>query len=225
MIPRRLACLALALALAACGTPSPTPGTCPTAAPTPAEADAALADAGRAVVTTNKGTFTIELDTESTPIAAANFVLLARCGFYDGLTFHRLIPGFVAQAGDPQTRSNRGDFDGLGSGGPGYRFDIEFPPTTTNYEQHMVALANALDYDQVTGEIRSGPDTNGSQFFVMLGDAPELRPYYSLLGRVTEGTQTLEVIGSVPTSGSPREVPLDPVIIETLRIEPPQDAS
>jgi peptidyl-prolyl cis-trans isomerase A (cyclophilin A) len=122
----------------------------------------------------------------------------------------------VAQAGDPQTKTNHEPFDGLGTGGPGYQFEVEFPPETTLYQTYAVAMANAMQYDFQTGEIQGGTDTNGSQFFVMLDDAPSLRPYYSVLGRVVEGTDVVDAIGQVPTNGDPANVPLDPVIIETI---------
>ncbi|HEY7331772.1 MAG TPA: peptidylprolyl isomerase [Candidatus Limnocylindria bacterium] len=212
--------LAAALLLAGCGigaTPTPRPA-CPTAAPT-ADAAASIVDgAERAVIVTNKGELTMELEPDGAPIAVANFVGLARCGFYDGVTFHRVIPGFVAQAGDPQTRDNHDDFQGLGSGSPGYRFEVEFPPEGTSYERYMVAMANAIQYDQATGEITGPTDSNGSQFFVMLDDVPSLRPYYSVLGRVTSGTDVVDAIAQVPTNGV-RGVPLDPVVIEAVRIE------
>jgi cyclophilin family peptidyl-prolyl cis-trans isomerase len=197
-------------------TPTPPPA-CPTAAPSADEAQGILADAERAVVATSKGEFTIELDAGSAPIAVANFVLLARCGYYDQVSFHRVIGGFVAQAGDPQTRDNHGDFTGLGSGTPGYRFEVEFPPEDTTYARYMVAMANAIQYDRDTGEITSPTDSNGSQFFVMLDDVPALRPYYSVLGRVTTGTDVVDAIGDVPTTQT--DVPLDPVVIEAIRIE------
>lgn len=199
-------------------TPTPRP-TCPTAAAAASETDAILADVVTAVVSTNKGDFSVELNVASAPIAAANFVLLSRCGFYDGISFHRVLPGFVAQAGDPQTRENRDVFDGLGTGGPGYRFKIELPDQTLTYQRYMVAMANAIQYDFTTGEITGGTDTNGSQFFVMLADVPNLPPYYSLLGTVTAGTDVVDAIGQVPTSGDPYNTPLDPVVIETIRIE------
>jgi cyclophilin family peptidyl-prolyl cis-trans isomerase len=230
MIPTRrwpaLTALTLAAVLAGCGlggTPTPKPE-CPSAAPTADAATAILTDAQRAVVVTSKGTFTIGLEAETAPVAVANFVSLARCGFYDGITFHRVIADFVAQAGDPQTRDNHDDFDGLGSGSPGYRFEVEFPAEGTTYGQYMVAMANAIQYDQATGEITGPTDSNGSQFFVMLDDAPALRPYYSVLGRVTDGSDVVDAIGGVPTNG-PRGVPLDPVVIETIRIEGPAEES
>ena len=167
-------------------------------------------------MTTNKGAFTIELDASSAPVAVANFVQLASCGFYDGITFHRVIADFVAQAGDPQTRENHDDFAGLGTGGPGYHFEVEFPDASLTYGRYMVAMANAMQYDFSTGEITGGTDTNGSQFFVMLADVPTLRPYYSVIGAVTTGTDVVDAIGQVPTNQD--DVPLDPVVIESMRI-------
>jgi cyclophilin family peptidyl-prolyl cis-trans isomerase len=215
---RRLRLLALAVLVGACSSgPSPTPPPpCPGGPPTASEAANINGDTAALEVRTNKGSFTIQLDPMSAPIATANLVALARCGFYDGVTFHRIVPDFVAQAGDPQTKTNRADFQGLGSGGPGYHFEIELPPESTTYRTYMVAMANAMQYDFETGEIQGGTDTNGSQFFVMLADVDSLRPYYSLIGRVTEGTEVIDAIGQVPTSGGQRNVPLDPVIIESM---------
>jgi cyclophilin family peptidyl-prolyl cis-trans isomerase len=210
---------AAATLLAACATPTPSPTPrpdCPTAAPTAGSAADIIGNTTALEVRTNKGSFTIALEPETAPIAVANFVALAHCGFYDGISFHRVVPGFVAQAGDPQTRANRDPFEDLGTGGPGYQFEIELPPETTVYQTGMVAMANAMQYDFETGEIQGGTDTNGSQFFVMLDDADFLRPYYSLLGRVVAGQEVVDAIGQVPTSGDPDNVPLDPVIIETI---------
>jgi cyclophilin family peptidyl-prolyl cis-trans isomerase len=201
-------------------TPTPTPA-CPTSPPTVDEAQAIVASAASAVVTTSQGEFTIQLEAGTAPIAVANFVNLSRCGFYDGVTFHRVISDFVAQAGDPQTRENREVFDGLGTGGPGYRFDVELPDASLTYRHYMVAMANAMQYDFNTGEITGGTDTNGSQFFVMLADVPTLRPYYSLLGAVSQGTNVVDAIGEAETSGDPYNTPLDPVVIEQIRIEGP----
>jgi cyclophilin family peptidyl-prolyl cis-trans isomerase len=201
--------LIVAAGLAACAGATPTPRpSCPTAAPTADEATSILAGADQAVVVTNGGEFTIELYGEAAPIATANFVALARCGFYDGISFHRIIADFVIQAGDPQTKTNRGDFDGLGAGGPGYRFTIEAPADGLNYDPYVVAMANA-----------GGTDTNGSQFFIDLADLDAQLPRsYTIFGRVIAGTEVIDAIGQVPTNG-PRGVPLDPVIIETITIE------
>jgi cyclophilin family peptidyl-prolyl cis-trans isomerase len=202
--------LGAALWLAACGGPAATPTprpSCPTAAPTPTEAEAELADAERAVVTTNKGSFTIELYGAEAPIATANFVALARCGFYDGITFHRVLAEFVAQAGDPQTKTNRGDFEGLGTGGPGYEFEIEAPADGLNYDPYVVSMANDTR-------------TNGSQFFINLDDLDQaLQRTYTIFGIVVEGTEVIDTIEQVPVNDPRIGVPLDPVIIESIRIE------
>jgi dolichyl-diphosphooligosaccharide--protein glycosyltransferase len=211
------ALLGALLLLAACASPTPSPKpACPTAPPTDADASGIIGDTTALEVRTNKGSFTIELDPTSAPIAVANLVALAECGFYDGQSFHRVVPGFVAQAGDPQTKANHGDFAGIGTGGPGYQFEIELPPDSTSYTKYMVAMANAMEYDPNSGEVLGGTDTNGSQFFVLLDDADFLLPYYSLLGEVVAGTEVVDAIGQVPTNGDPLNVPLDPVIIDEI---------
>src|SRR5690606_33807047 len=155
-----------------------------------------------------EGEFAFELYGEAAPIAAANFVELARCGFYDGITFHRVLSGFVIQAGDPQTRQNRGDFDGLGTGGPGYGFSIEPPPDDLAFEPYTVAMAN----DRVA---------NGSQFFVTLADldaALRRAGTSTIFGRVTSGSEVIDRVASVPVNDPRLGVPLDPVIIDTITI-------
>jgi len=221
--PAHASAFALALVLAACSaTPSPsvTPASCPTGAPTAGQATAILADAQRAVVATNLGTFTIQLESDAAPIATANFVALARCGFYAQVSFHRVLAGFVAQAGDPQTRSNHGDFPGLGAGGPGYQFEVEFPAVGQAYEQYTVAMANSMQYDPVSGEITGGRDTNGSQFFIDLESLTgRLRPYYTIIGQVVDGTDVVDAIGAVAVNDPSDGVPLEPVIIQSVTIE------
>ncbi|HEX5149545.1 MAG TPA: peptidylprolyl isomerase [Candidatus Limnocylindrales bacterium] len=115
---------------------------------------------------TQKGDFTVELYADRAPRTVENFVNLARSGFYDGTTFHRVIGGFMAQGGDPT---------GTGTGGPGYQFDDEFHPTLRHDSSGILSMANA------------GPGTNGSQFFITHGPTPHLDNRHSVFGKVTEG--------------------------------------
>lgn len=126
-----------------------------------------------ATMTTDVGEIEIALDAQAAPKTVNNFVVLSRYGYYDGLTFHRVIQDFMAQGGDPA---------GDGSGGPGYEFEDELPKQG-EYEVGSVAMANA------------GPDTNGSQFFIITGDqGVALPPDYSLFGSVTKGEDVVEEI-------------------------------
>lgn len=120
---------------------------------------------------TNKGVIEFELYANDAPKAVSNFVYLAEDGYYDGLTFHRVVPGFVIQGGDPL---------GTGTGGPGYQFEDE--PVTKDYDEGIVAMANA------------GPDTNGSQFFIMLEDNQTLPKAYTIFGKVTQGIEVVKQI-------------------------------
>lgn len=124
----------------------------------------------KADIETDKGTISFEIYPEATK-AASNFIFLAKNGFYDNLTFHRVVSGFVIQGGDPL---------GTGAGGPGYQFDDE--PVTKQYLKGIVAMAN------------SGPNTNGSQFFIMLADNPELPSKYTIFGKVVEGQDVVDKI-------------------------------
>jgi cyclophilin family peptidyl-prolyl cis-trans isomerase len=197
------------LLLAACtgsGGPFATPIACPTAAPTAAEATEILADVPAVTIDTSLGAFTVTLNAASAPIAAANFVELARCGYYDGITFHRVLTGFVIQAGDPKTKENQGDFEGLGSGGPGYAFGTEVPPEGVNYDPYAVAMANAQGI-------------NGSQFFVCLTDLDERLPrQYSIFGAVTDGQEVVDAIGQVEVNPPDLGVPVDPVVINGIEL-------
>lgn len=186
------------------GPPRPA---CPTAAPTAAEAAGILADVTGVTVDTTLGAFTVTLDPASAPIAAANFVELARCGFYDGITFHRVVTGFVIQAGDPNTKENRGDFEGLGTSGPGFGFPIELPSDDQLYAAYTVAMAN------------NGLE-NGSQFFVCLTDIDGVLPTrtYSIIGAVTEGQDVVDAIGQVEVIDEVRTVPVDPVVINGMEV-------
>ena len=213
---RRLSLFAtLTVVMAACSAePSPTPAPpCPTEPPTSVSAQASLADAGAATVTLSgavEGEFLIELLGDAAPISTANFVELARCGFYDGLTFHRVLSGFVIQAGDPGTRENRGDFPELGRGGPGYQFEIEPPPEGLRYDPYVVAMAN-------------NGSTQGSQFFIGLVDLDEaLRQVgvYTVFGRVTSGTDVIDQVAAVPVNDPRIGLPLTPVVIDSIVITP-----
>jgi cyclophilin family peptidyl-prolyl cis-trans isomerase len=137
-----------------------------------------------ATLRTNCGDIAIALEPRRAPMAVNNFVFLARQGFYDGLTFHRVVRGFVIQGGDPE---------GTGRGGPGYTFDDELP--SDGYPPGSVAMANA------------GPDTNGSQFFIVTGDASSLPNDYTRFGRVVRG---LDVARTIESFARPDADPSDP---------------
>jgi cyclophilin family peptidyl-prolyl cis-trans isomerase len=147
-----------------------------------------------ATMVTSKGTLEIVLDAVGAPTTVNSFVYLARWHYYDGIVFHRVIPGFVLQGGDPT---------GTGAGGPGYRFNDELPKAG-RYELGSLAMANA------------GPNTNGSQFFVISGpDGMRLPPLYALFGKVVKGLDVVEAINGIGTSsGKPKEN----VVIESVTI-------
>jgi len=147
-----------------------------------------------ATMVTSKGTMEMVLDAAGAPVTVNSFVFLARWHYYDGIVFHRVIPGFVLQGGDPT---------GTGAGGPGYRFDDELPKPG-RYELGSLAMANA------------GPNTNGSQFFVISGpDGMRLPPLYALFGKVVKGLDVVQAINDIGTaSGRPNEQ----VVIESVTI-------
>ena len=150
----------------------------------------------QAIVTTNMGEFTIDLDAEAAPQTVNNFVFLARNLYYDDTPCHRIITDFVVQCGDPT---------GTGTGGPGYEFADELPEAGA-YQLGSIAMAN------------SGPDTNGSQFFIITGEQGEqLPPDYSLFGQVTEGFDT--TVADMAAAGTPGAgTPSEPVDILSVRI-------
>jgi cyclophilin family peptidyl-prolyl cis-trans isomerase len=153
-----------------------------------------------ATVDTSCGSFVIELDTKRSPQTANSFAFLAEQGFYDDTTFHRIVPGFVIQGGDP-----RGD----GTGGPGYSVR-EPPPQRTTYRTGLVAMAK-------TGI--EPPGTSGSQFFVVTAPADAgLPPDYAVLGEVSEGLDVARRIGALDTDPS-TEKPLSPVTIDSVTID------
>ena len=209
--------IGLAMALAACGAePTPTPTVaCPTEAPTSVSAQATLDDAALATVTVSgavDGEFAFDLYGDQAPIATANFVELARCGFYDGIKFHRVLAGFVIQAGDPGTKTHDGDFPELGRGGAGYEYEIEPPAEGLGYDPYSVAVANDTR-------------TNDSQFFIALADLNAGLPRnYTIFGQVTSGTDVIDAIAQVPVNDPAVGVPLDPVTIDSIVISeaPPE---
>src|SRR3954467_9167552 len=148
-----------------------------------------------AEMVTSKGTMTIALDPSIAPKTVNNFVVLARYHYFDGIVFHRVIPGFVLQGGDPE---------GSGRGGPGYTFEDELPKAG-RYAPGSLAMANA------------GPNTNGSQFFVISGpDGVRLPPSYSLFGKVVKGMDVVDSIEKVPTGAGDR--PKEDVVINSVTI-------
>lgn len=138
----------------------------------------------KVVLQTTKGKIEFEIYPEATK-AASNFIFLAKDRFYDNLTFHRVVPGFVIQGGDPL---------GNGTGGPGYKFEDE--PVLRNYNKGIVAMAN------------SGPNTNGSQFFIMLEDHPELPKQYTIFGKVLSGQ---DVVSKIQVGDVMTKVTIEPL--------------
>ena len=165
------------------------------------EQPASPLDAGktyRVTVRTNCGDFTITLDAKASPAATASFVALAEDGYFDGTSFHRIVPGFVIQGGDPT---------GTGTGGPGYT-TVDTPQQNTRYTKGVVAMAK-------TGA--EPPGAAGSQFFVVTAEDAGLPPEYAVVGKVTEGLPVVERIGRLgdPTT----EQPTQPVVVEEMTVD------
>ena len=151
-----------------------------------------------ATVQTSHGEFTIELDAASSPKAVESFVELARTGFFDGTVFHRIVPGFVIQGGDPT---------GTGTGGPGYT-TVDPPAAGTTYPQGVVAMAK---------KATDPPGTAGSQFFVVTADDAGLPPEYAVIGTVSEG---LDVVMRIGELGDAAQKPTERVEIGSLTVAP-----
>ena len=158
----------------------------------------------RATIATEKGDIDVDLFTTDAPKAAQNFIDLARKGFYDDVVFHRVIPGFVIQAGDGQYGKKASlDTGRVGTGGPGYKFEDE--PIKGEYARGALAMANA------------GPNTNGSQFFICHQDLTgKLPKNYTLFGQVTNGLDVVDAIVSAPRNA--RDLPNDPVAMTSVTI-------
>jgi cyclophilin family peptidyl-prolyl cis-trans isomerase len=207
----RLAGVAV-LAVAACtsgsgGTPQPASpaattarAACPTSQP-----PALPAGQTRIVkITTAKGSIEITVEGALSPIAAGNFVALASCGFYNGVVFHRLVPDFVIQGGDPK---------GDGTGGPGY--EIQDEPVTAQYHRGTVAMARTR-----------APNSQGSQFFIVLSDGAArslvVANTYAIFGEVTAGMETVDAIAAMPNSGEATgNSALQPVAMDSATVSQP----
>jgi peptidyl-prolyl cis-trans isomerase B (cyclophilin B) len=152
-----------------------------------------------ATVSTTCGDFEIKLDAKRAPVTGGNFSYLVSKHFFDNLTFHRIVPDFVIQGGDPA---------GNGSGGPGYTV-VEAPPKDLTYDVGVVAMAKT----------QTDPaGASGSQFFVVTGSgAAGLDPVYALLGKVTDGMDVVKTIGAV--QADPQGTPATPIVIKSIRIK------
>jgi cyclophilin family peptidyl-prolyl cis-trans isomerase len=211
-VPRAstIAALALVLAASGCGGSSPSGGSTEAtggcedvSAPAPREDGGGAAPTGRLdpertwtlTFDTSCGTFVVTLDLDSAPATAASLVSLAKAGYYDDTIFHRIVPGFVIQGGDP-TQS--------GTGAPGYK-TVDVPKADAAYTKGVVAMAKTAD---------EPAGTSGSQFFVVTGDDVGLPPEYAVVGTVTEG---MDVVERIDQLGDPTtEQPLQPVVIHSV---------
>ena len=146
------------------------------------------------VLETNKGTIKITLKPDVAPMHVSSTIYLTRLGFYDGLSFHRVIPGFMAQGGDPL---------GNGTGGPGYKYEGEFSPTVKHDKPGILSMANA------------GPGTDGSQFFITFVPTAHLDGRHSIFGEVTEG---MDVLKKLEAAGSPSGKTSEPLTITKATI-------
>lgn len=159
------------------------------------------------VLDTTAGVIEIELS-QATPVTSNNFVTLAQKGFYNNTSFHRVISGFMIQGGDPNTAKSESPTNIYGTGGPGYQFDDE--KFSGNYTRGTVAMAN------------SGPNTNGSQFFIMHGDALQMPKNYVIFGRVIKGMEVVDQIASAPVTlnqfTEEESKPATPVVIKSVTI-------
>jgi len=157
----------------------------------------------KATIQTNKGNIVLELFAEQTPKTAGNFAKLAKEGFYDGTKFHRVIDGFMIQGGDPQTKDDSLQMR-WGTGGPGYQFEDEIVAGLSNVVG-TISMANA------------GPNTNGSQFFINVGDNTFLDGKHAVFGKVIEGMDIVMMISQVQKNE--RDVPVEAIVLEKVTVE------
>ena len=185
------------------------PEGCPTSQPAALAAD----DVRNVTIKTDKGDIVIEIKGSLSPIATGNFVALAECGYYDGVVFHRLVPGFVIQGGDGQFgRSPTVVPDLVGTGGPPYTIQDE--PVTATYGRAVVAMARTAQ-----------PNSVGSQFFIVLSDGArdplQSANTYQIIGKVTSGMDAVDAIAAMPNSGDPNNAAIDPVPMTKVTVATP----
>jgi cyclophilin family peptidyl-prolyl cis-trans isomerase len=214
-----LAALLLAVALGACtatdggsgataasspdASVEPSVAVGPTDCPTGQPEGLPAGETRTVTIDTDQGEIEMQIEADLSPIAAGNFVALAECGYYDGVVFHRLVPGFVIQGGDPT---------GTGTGGPGYTIKDE--PVTAEYGRGTIAMVRT-----------SAPDSVGSQFFIVLDDVAEQAlasaNTYQIIGTITSGNDTVDAIAAMPNSGEPSNVALEPVAMNRVTVSQP----
>ncbi|WP_172199372.1 peptidylprolyl isomerase [Saccharibacillus qingshengii] len=200
------------LVLAACGTKAPqasapagteTPGK---EAGTPASTEPAPGSEGKPVVTIemdNGGIIKLELYPEIAPNTVNNFISLVKSGFYDGVAFHRIVPGFVIQGGDPE---------GTGGGGPGYAIKGEF--TSNGFDNTLLHTEGVLSMART-----EEPDSAGSQFFIMLADQPSLDEQYAAFGKVIEGMDVVQAIAALPVDGKDKPTSAEGATMKTVTVD------
>jgi peptidyl-prolyl cis-trans isomerase B (cyclophilin B) len=164
-----------------------------------------MAETARAVIETRFGEMEIEFQPDKAPGHVKNFLDLARKGFYDGTTFHRVIPGFMIQGGCPNTKDKAGSKSSHGTGGPGYNIKAEF--NDTSHKRGVVSMARAQD-----------PNSAGSQFFICVGDSTFLDRQYTAFGRVTRGMEVADKVVSSPRDG--RDNPNERIEMKVRVLEP-----
>ncbi len=191
---------AFAFGVGACsGSSVPSPSSDAVGCPTNQPPALAAGETRTVEITTSKGSITLRIDGDLAPIAAGNFVALAACGYYDGVGFHRVVPGFVIQGGDPT---------GTGGGGPGYTIADE--QVITPYQRGTLAMARS-----------SQPNSQGSQFFIVLSDdsAGALSSYntYAIFGEVTAGMDTVDAIAAAADAENPSQ----PIVMDAVTVASP----
>jgi cyclophilin family peptidyl-prolyl cis-trans isomerase len=205
IVPRAIVLLTASLFLAACSSggatvqptvgPSAAAAACPTGQPAPLPAG----ETRTVTIDTDNGAIAIKIEADLSPIAAGNFVALASCGYYNGIVFHRVVPGFVIQGGDPT---------GTGTGGPGY--EIQDEPVTATYSRGTVAMART-----------SQPNSVGSQFFIVLDDAARTAlasaNTYQIIGTVASGMDAVDAIAAAADA----ELPSNPVAMTKVTVSNP----